>query len=118
MQREGTGDEQAAVALLGQRGLNDAALTEAEGVLAQVQTAPQPAAVPIDPVDPEVAQQAMWPWYLEWSMIARTAIRNGTPPRALGFLRRGSAVESDEEIDVEVDDIEVQDTATIRAEVA
>src|SRR5690606_27889066 len=36
----------------------------------------------------ELAAEAMWAWYLEWSAIARAAIKNRTLLRALGFPPR------------------------------
>jgi hypothetical protein len=119
MQRGGTESEQAAVALLGQRGLNDAALTEAEGLLAQVQTAAQPEVVTDEPADREAAEEAMWGWYLEWSMVARTAIRNGNLLRGLGFRhRRSDGAESDSEPDDVVYELEPDEPATMESEVA
>lgn len=47
----------------------------------------------------EAAEAAMWGWYLEWSKIARIAIKQRPLLRQLGFLsvRRGSEEEETEE---------------------
>ena len=36
----------------------------------------------------QAALDALWAWYLEWSAVARTVIKNRTHLRALGFLRK------------------------------
>ena len=44
----------------------------------------------------------MWSWYLEWSTIARTAIKDGSLLRYLGFgRRRGSVAVVEEELGIE-----------------
>ena len=44
----------------------------------------------------------MWGWYLEWSTIARTEIKDGRLLRYLGFgRRRGSATGEEEELGAE-----------------
>ena len=61
----------------------------------------------------EDAEKRLWSWYLEWSVIARAAIRDRRLLRSLGFLRvvrkAGGEVEevvSDEELVTEPDVVE------------
>jgi hypothetical protein len=89
------GERAAARRLLAQRGLDAAMERQARELLAQVQA---PVAGPL-PVDPEArraqrdaAEAALWRWYLEWSRIARTVIREPGQLRQLGF-RRGRDAE-------------------------
>jgi hypothetical protein len=46
----------------------------------------------------EKAEEAMWAWYLEWSQIARVAIKQRALLKELGFLntRRGAEEEEGE----------------------
>jgi hypothetical protein len=46
--------------------------------------------------DFEQAETDLWAWYLEWSEIARTAIKQKQLLRALGFRRDTGGEESDE----------------------
>ncbi len=71
-----------------------------------------------DPVIPDVtgaveareaATAEMWSWYLEWSQIARTVIKNRRLLRSLGFLRRTST--GDDRVMVE--DEVVSDTTRV-----
>ncbi|MEM9491885.1 MAG: hypothetical protein AAGC55_22255 [Myxococcota bacterium] len=93
----GTGEDQAARALLAQRGLDDAAIAAARDLLDTLGTVE--AAEPGDS-DAVVAQEmqaeeAMWGWYLEWSAIARATISDRRLLRLLGFGgRRRSAGQS------------------------
>jgi hypothetical protein len=43
------------------------------------------------------AETAVWAWYLEWSRIARTAIKDRRLLRTLGFLQGGGASGADDE---------------------
>jgi hypothetical protein len=88
----------AARKLLEKRGLNESVVATARELLAQVGK--------LEPLDeqPDVveateeAEQNLWNWYLEWSGIARVAIRDRRLLRSLGFLRvvRGAAGEEEE----------------------
>jgi hypothetical protein len=52
--------------------------------------------VSIDPEEEAAAIGALWSWYLEWSGIARVAIKDRRVLRMLGFLRtRAAASEED-----------------------
>ncbi len=93
---EGVAGASDALALLARRGLDEATLAVARGILAELRVAP--AIREPDPVSEEEMQAreaAMWSWYLEWSAIARSAIRQRGILRALGFL--GVAGEDEEE---------------------
>ena len=86
-QREGSEEEQAAMAVLAERGLNEAELAKAEALLAQLDTTPEPLPPEPDQTDRAAAEKAMWDWYLEWSTVARQAISDRNVLRSLGFLR-------------------------------
>lgn len=85
----GLGEEgRAARALLAKRGLTDAVVARARELLEQLRTPEEAPAVDVEALDREVrakAEHAMWQWYLEWSGIARIAIRDRRALRALGF---------------------------------
>ncbi len=101
----------AAIALLEKRGFKSPVRLEARGLLAQVGTVPADLA-DVAPVDAEAiakAEQDLWNWYLEWSGIARTVIRDRTLLRKLGFLRRVRRPDGREE-DVLVDDDDLEET--------
>ena len=80
-----------ALALLDKRGVKEDVLGEARGLLDQIGS--------LEEDDPEVRDEALdeeaqaaaearlWAWYLEWSAIARSAIRDRRLLRSLGFLR-------------------------------
>ena len=80
-----------ALALLDKRGVKADVLGEARGLLEQIGS--------LEEDDPEVRDEALdaeaqaaaearlWDWYLEWSAIARSAIRDRRLLRTLGFLR-------------------------------
>ena len=45
------------------------------------------------------AESTLWGWYLEWSQVARTAIKQRALLRQLGFLTsRGGAAEEEDEV--------------------
>jgi hypothetical protein len=91
-----------ALALLAQRGVTAAVITEAKDLLTkltQVAEPAEPVSVEEQEAALEAAETAMWAWYLEWSKIARIAIKQRPLLRQLGFLsaRRGSEEEETEE---------------------
>jgi len=79
-----------ACARLATRGLDDAVLDEARELLRQLASPQQAPPVDYDTLDREAraaAERHMWEWYLEWSTLARLAIRDRRLLRSLGFLR-------------------------------
>ena len=85
-------------ALLTERGLSDAVIAEVAALLSEV------AALNDEPVvdyaaEARQAEDAMWQWYLEWSAIARRAIKNRNVLRRLGFLQRSRGDASEEEVE-------------------
>jgi hypothetical protein len=93
-------------ALLARRGLTAERVAEAEAQLDQLgtireQLQPQPTAE-----EQEQAGRELWAWYLEWSSIARAAIRDRRLLRTLGFLqsRRSSASDVEDGDDALVDE--------------
>ena len=88
--------------LLTTRGVTPALVDEAKALLTKLTHV----AEPVEPVSAEeqeaeleAAESALWAWYLEWSKIARIAIKQRPLLRQLGFLtsRRGDVVEEDED---------------------
>ncbi len=95
-------ESQAAVAKLNTRGVTTAVLDEVRSILASVKTVN----LGPTPTPEEIARQsqeneaAMWAYYLEWSAIARAAIKEKSILRALGFGGKKKAAEEDEAGDV------------------
>src|SRR5262249_20389158 len=95
------GDEQdkAARGLLAERGLTPAVVDEARGLLTQIGADEEDSAA-FEPNDEELAaaDKALWAWYLEWSAVARTVIRDRRTLISLGFLRvsRQGVIEVDD----------------------
>ena len=113
----GLGDEgRAARARLERRGVTTDVVGVARDILAQIGSfEPMPEGEGEEPVETvEDAEKRLWSWYLEWSVIARAAIRDRRLLRSLGFLRvvkkaGGQLVEeivTDEELVTEPDVVE------------
>ena len=96
---------QAARDLLAERGITDAVIDEAKAMLERVTSLEAG-----DSVDTaayagtdsaavleaqRVAEEAMWRWYLEWSTIARTVIKDHALLRRLGYRRTRRGTEDD-----------------------
>jgi len=92
-------DGDKARALLAKRGVTPAVVDEARNLLSQLTkvAAPQISQALVDEQDAELerAEDALWAWYLEWSKVARVAIKQRTLLRQLGFLSRRAAEEED-----------------------
>jgi len=80
-------DDQQARAVLEERGLTQPVLQQIEALLEQLEVAP-PVPDPIHPSaeDISAAEDKMWSWYLEWSVVARQAIHDRRLLRSFGFL--------------------------------
>jgi hypothetical protein len=93
-------DAALAVKLLAERGLTDDVVNAAENMVAELRTVEIAPDLPPQPTEEELAksEQMLWSWYLEWSQIARIAIKQRALLRLLGFLQaeRGSK-EADKE---------------------
>src|SRR5690606_24103354 len=91
------------------RGLTPALVGDIEALLARL-PALQRNAAPLGPTPEErqAAEDAMWGWYLEWSQIARVAIRDGRLLRQLGFSSRPSSTRATDEA-TEEEEEEVQE---------
>ncbi len=96
---------QAARALLAERGLTEDVVVEAEKLIAGVKTT-----VKVDESEwttkerEEKAFAHLWDWYLEWSAIARIAVKDRRRLRSMGFLNSpSSAKDTEEETDDESD---------------
>lgn len=109
----GSADGRAARKLLERRGLTDDIVGSARELLAQIGTLEaddEEADIELDQQEREAAEKRLWSWYLEWSAIARVAIRDRRMLRALGFLRTVKRADGTEE-DVVVDDEDVDTDA-------
>jgi hypothetical protein len=58
----------------------------------------------------EAGEKALWAWYLEWSKIARTTIKQRSLLRQLGFLRVTAGGKEEEEVDDDEVDDEVDES--------
>lgn len=87
-----------ALATLIRHGLTTEVLDVARGMLAQLRQSPPIEEPPEgdEPVVDRAAEEAMWSYYLQWSVIARRAISDRRLLRQLGFLRaqRGGSDET------------------------
>ena len=93
-------ESRAAVALLASRGLTAAVVDEMDAALAAAMKAARPI-VAAPPGEADEAERAMWDYYLEWSRIARTVIKEPELRRAMGFLDpRARPIEPEPEPDV------------------
>lgn len=83
--------------LLTARGVTPAVVDEARNLLAQLtKVAPVQIAqssVAEQEAELEKAEEALWAWYLEWSKVARVAIKQRGLLHQLGFLARRAAEE-------------------------
>jgi hypothetical protein len=84
----------AARALLGARGLTVERVAEAKATGAGLATLVVDTGS-VSTAELGSAEKAMWSWYLEWSTIARVAIKERYILRALGFRRKQSAEEAE-----------------------
>ncbi|WP_437623239.1 hypothetical protein [Sorangium sp. So ce1151] len=92
------GDE--ARKILAKRGLTKAAIDEAKQLLARAGKLESIADVPPAAAageDFDKAEQQLWDWYLEWSTIVQTAIKDRRVLRELGFRRTSSKTAAAEE---------------------
>ena len=90
--------------LLNNRGVTAAVVAEAKAMLdalTHVAQPAEPASAEAEAAQLEEAEAAMWAWYLEWSKVARVAIKQRLLLKELGFLtsRRG-ATDEEEEVDI------------------
>jgi hypothetical protein len=88
--------------LLKRRGVTATAVGEAKALLTQLTHVGESAGLIGDQEQEaalDAAESAMWAWYLEWSKIARIAIKERALLRQLGFLaaRRGGGEEDETE---------------------
>ena len=91
-------DAPKAVQLLADRGLTAAVVQEARALLTaltQVTAPAEPPPVVEQEAQLTAAEDAMWAWYLEWSQIARVAIKQRGLLKELGFLNVRRATEDD-----------------------
>jgi hypothetical protein len=106
-------------ARLEERGLTEEVLAYVEHYLARLGTiadTPEPPEGPT-PEEQKAAEDALWAWYIEWSAIARTVIRNGNMLRALGYgtrRRRPSEEEELEEEELELEEEAEEDAPPLR----
>lgn len=88
--------------LLTQRGVTPAIIKEAKDMLTKLTHVAEPAepvSVEEQEAALEAAELAMWAWYIEWSKVARIAIKQRPLLRQLGFLSVKRVGEEEEETD-------------------
>jgi hypothetical protein len=94
------GDGKQAKKILGERGLTKKTIDEAKALLKKLRKIDGPVVdahkIAAEEANFEKAEQALWAWYLEWSAIARQAIKQRSLLLKLGFLRNGGS--GDEEV--------------------
>jgi hypothetical protein len=79
----------AARALLSERGLTSDKVKDAEGLISALNAfAAQPMVEGPSAEEQQAAEDHLWAWYLEWSRIARVAVKDGRLLRVLGFAPR------------------------------
>ena len=100
--------DQAAMELLARRGLNAEARNEGDALLAAITSVGEPNDDGNE-VEHEL-EDAMWTYYLEWSAIARTVIRNGRLLQRLGFRRRRPPVVTSADDTTETNDNDTDPT--------
>jgi hypothetical protein len=77
-------------ALLQKRGLTDEVIGQAKEQLARIEKiAKDPGKTVVDTEADAAAEKALWTWYLEWSAIVRTTVKDRRALRILGYLQRG-----------------------------
>ncbi|WP_437635852.1 hypothetical protein [Sorangium sp. So ce854] len=80
--------------ILAKRGLTKAVIDEAKQLLARAGKLESVAELPRAAAgdhDFDKAEQQLWDWYLEWSIIVQTAIKDRRTLRELGFRRASSS---------------------------
>lgn len=108
--RSSSGQASASRALLEERGRR-----RARDIIAQIGTIAAPPPGATDPEAAKTAEERLWNWYLEWSAIARVAIRDRRILRSLGFLRTvKKANGEEEEVIVNDDDLDTEPPPPIR----
>lgn len=88
----GLGDDgKAAKKILGERGLTKKTIDEAKALLKKLSKIDGPVVdvhkIAAEEANFEKAEGALWDWYLEWSAIARKAVKQRSLLIKLGFLR-------------------------------
>ncbi len=92
-------DSKAARAVLKERGVTKAVLDEAKAYLTEATIPAEPTVAPAEEVNAaiEEAETALWGWYLEWSQIARVAVKDGRLLALMGFGASGGRRRGGEE---------------------
>lgn len=93
-------DAQRAHHLLNERGLTPAVVAEAKDMLAALMRVTEhtdPLSSATETAELKEAETALWSWYLEWSRIARVAIKQRALLKELGFLAAKRGFADDEE---------------------
>lgn len=99
--------------LLAARGLTESILAEGEGLIAAVKTTVKMGdANAVNKAEHDKAVDRMWVWYLEWSAIARVAVKDRRLLRSMGFLSGAGGKGSEEEEALEAEDPGDVDAAT------
>ncbi|AKF10828.1 hypothetical protein DB32_007977 [Sandaracinus amylolyticus] len=96
----------AAMDLLAKRGLTPDVIAPVKRTLeevAQIEPALEPER---DPEDDATAEREMWEWYLQWSAIARVAVKERRLLKAMGFLQTSTGAVIEPDLEEEEDEDE------------
>jgi len=111
-----TPEGEAAKALLRARAFTPAVEAQAKDLLTQIGTIGRTVEDVVGPTEEEeaVLEKRLWSWYIVWSTIARSSIKDRRILRALGFLNsKGTPVSDDDPVPSPVsdddDDLEIVD---------
>lgn len=94
----------AAKAVLEARGLTDAVVNDARALLESVgKVAPAPSATTVEAEQKQLekAEADLWAWYLEWSAIARVAVKQRVLLKQMGFVATRTKGDTEEPSDDE-----------------
>lgn len=80
----------AAKTVLAARGLTDEQIAKARALITELGTLSEAEDEPVDPEAFKKSEAALWGWYMEWSQVARAAVKQKALLRAMGFGSRSS----------------------------
>jgi hypothetical protein len=104
-----------AIALLRGRGFSVDVQAAVEALIQRITEFDSTPAVPVDTKEESKNVAALWAWYLEWSGIARTVIKDRRVLKSLGFLRPKSAQTEEEEDAVDPATADTEEVEVSRA---
>lgn len=103
----------AALELLARRGLTERVVAPAKSTLETIARIEPARAPERDPEEDARAEREMWSWYLQWSQIARVAVRERRLLKQLGFLRTPTGAVVEPELPAEPEEEEEEEEEPI-----